>query len=130
MVDKKNEPIKRKFRKFLGYAACILIVILLVSTIKNIERVISIRKQVNTEKMKVDKMQADNAKLQAQIAEAQSQNFIDKQIRNKLGLTKVGEVMVVLPDESVVRSLAPQESTDEEALPDPNWVKWKKLFLQ
>lgn len=128
-MDRKNEPVKRKFKKLLGYAAWILIIIFLASTVKNVERVISIRKQVNAEKMKIDKMQADNAKLQAQITEAQSQNFIDKQIRDKLGLTKVGEVMVVLPDELVVKSLAPQAPTDEELLPDPNWRKWLKLFI-
>lgn len=129
MVDKKTELFKLKFKTLLGYAAWIFVVILLVSTIKNINRVISIRKQVNEEKQRVEKMQADNAKLQAQIMEAQGSEFIEKQIRDKLGLTKAGEVVVVLPDESVVRSLAPPITVNEETLPDPNWLKWKKLFF-
>lgn len=129
MVDKKTELLKLKFKNILGYAAWIFVVILLVSTVKNVNRVLSIRKQVEEEKLRVEKMQADNAKLQAQIMEAQGSEFIEKQIRDKLGLTKAGEVVVVLPDEAIVKSMAPPVTTNEETLPDPNWLKWKKLFF-
>jgi len=129
MADKKLEALKHKFKKVLGYATWALVVLLTLSTIKNVNRVISIRKQVEVERQKVEKMQADNAKLQAQIAEAQGSDFIDKQIHDKLGLTKAGEAIVVLPDESIVRSLAPAPSVDEEILADPNWMKWKKMFF-
>jgi cell division protein FtsB len=129
MMEKKLESIKLKFKSLLSYAIWILVIMLLVSTVKNINRVIGIRKQVEVEKQKVEKMQADNAAIQTQIAQAQGQDYIDKQIRDKLGLTKDGEAVVVLPEESVVRSLAPPETIDTETLPDPNWKKWKKLFF-
>ena len=129
MTDRKLEALKLKFKHLLGYATWILVVLLLISTVKNVSRVLNIRKQVEEERMRVEKMQADNTALQAQIAEAQGSDYIDKQIRNKLGLTKEGEVVVVLPEESVVRSLAPPETVDEEVLPDPNWRKWLKLFI-
>ncbi|KKR43644.1 MAG: coiled-coil [Microgenomates group bacterium GW2011_GWC1_41_20] len=129
MSDKKTELLKLKFKSLLGYAAWVLVVILLVSTVKNINRVLSIRKQVEEEKQRVEKMQSDNAKLQAQIMEAQGSEFIEKQIRDKLGLTKTGEVVVILPDESIVKRLAPPVTLDDETLPDPNWLKWKKLFF-
>lgn len=129
MKNKNLGSLEVKFKSVLGYAIWFLVVLLLVSTIRNIGRVISIRKQVEVERQKVEKMQADNAKLQTQIAEAQGQDFIEKQIRNKLGLTKEGEAVVVLPDESIVRSLAPSLTSEEETLPDPNWKKWQKLFF-
>jgi len=129
MSDKKTELLKLKFKSLLGYAAWVLVVILLVSTVKNINRVLSIRKQVEEEKQRVEKMQSDNAKLQVQIMEAQGSEFIEKQIRDKLGLTKTGEVVVILPDESIVKRLAPPVTLDDETLPDPNWLKWKKLFF-
>ena len=129
MADKKLELIKLKFKSLLGYTAWILVAVLLVSTVKNINRVISIRKQVEEERERIQKMQADNAKLQAQIAEAQGSDFIEKQIRDKLGLSKEGEAIVVLPDESIVKSFAPPITASEETLPDPNWKKWLKLFL-
>ena len=129
MADKKLESLKLKFKSFLGYATWVLVAALLVSTVKNVNRVVSIRKQVEDEKQRVEKMQADNAKLQVQIAEAQGSDFIEKQIRDKLGLSKEGEAIVVLPDESIIRSLAPPATTGEENLPDPNWKKWLKLFI-
>ncbi len=129
MADKKLETIKLKLKKFLGYATLGLVALLLISTVKNVNRVINIRKQVEVERERVEKMQAENVKLQAQIAEAQGSDFIDKQIRNKLGLTKEGETIVILPDESILKSLAPALVIDEETLPDPNWLKWKKLFF-
>ena len=129
MADKKLELLKLKFKRLLGYATWFLVAALLVSTVKNVNRVIGIREQVREEQERVEKMQADNAKLQTQIAEAQGSDFIEKQIRDKLGLSKEGEAIVVLPDESIVRSFAPTTTTSEETLPDPNWKKWLKLFM-
>ena len=129
MIDRKNESVSPRFRNLLGYLAWFMVLILLVSTVKNVNRVFTIRREVLEERQKVEKMQNDNAKLQSQVAEAQGTEFIEKQIRDKLGLTKAGEAIVVLPDESIIRSLAPPLTTSNDVLPDPNWVKWKKLFF-
>ena len=67
-----------------------------------------IRSAVQAEKAKVEKMKEDNAALTAQIAQIQSPEFIEGQIRNKLGLVKPGEAIVVLPDADTLRKLAPQ----------------------
>lgn len=129
MTDKKLEAFKIKFKKVLGYATWVLVILLIVSAVKNINKVMGIRKLVETERQRVEKMQAENAKLQAQIAEAEGTDFIDKQMHDKLGFTKTGETVVVLPEDSIVKSLAPTQTSDEDTLPDPNWVKWKKLFF-
>ena len=129
MVDREKPVSKIKFKRVLGYATWVLTVILVVSTINNINKITSIRKQVEAERQRVEKMQADNAKLQEQIVEAQGADFIDKQMHDKLGFAKTGETVVVLPDDSIVKSLAPVQTPDEDILPDPNWMKWKKLFF-
>lgn len=129
MSNKKSDFFNLKFKRLLGFAVWVLVAILLFSTAKNINRMMSIRKQVEEERKKVEKLEADNTKLQAQIAETQGSEYIERQIRNKLGLTKAGEVVVVLPDEEIVKSFAPPDTVEEDTLPDPNWVKWKKLFF-
>ena len=116
-------------KKALGWGTWILVVLLLVSTVRNIQRVKGIRSQVEKEREKVAKMQAENAQLEEQIAIAEGTNFIEKQIRNKLGLVKPGEAIVVLPDTEILKKMAPQIVTEEDILPDPNWKKWKKLFF-
>jgi cell division protein FtsB len=129
MNEKNINTIKTKFGKVFGYAAWGLIIIFSVSIFKNINRVMNIKKQVEVERQKVEKIKAENESLQAQIDEAQSQDFIEKQMRDKLGLTKEGEVVVILPDEEIVKNLAPSLTSIGSTLPDPNWVKWKKLFF-
>jgi cell division protein FtsB len=116
-------------KKIIGITTWVLIVILLASTVKNLQKVAGIKSAVQVEKAKVEKMKEDNAQLQAQIAQIQSPEFIEGQIRNKLGLVKPGEAIVVLPDAETLRKLAPQMPVEVDTLPDPNWKKWMKLFI-
>jgi len=106
-----------------------LVFLLLISTVKNIGRVGSINKAVQSEKDKVEKMKQENAELEAQIAQTQGSAFIEKQIRDKLGLAKAGEAIVVLPDVEILKKLAPRIPVEENTLPDPNWKKWIHLFI-
>lgn len=111
------------------YAIWGLIIILSLSLIRNISRDKQINAQIQAEKSKLAKIQAYNKKLESDLAQAQNPNFIEKAVRDKLGLGKAGEAMVVLPDDEVLRKLAPQMPAEVDTLPDPNWVKWKKLFF-
>jgi cell division protein FtsB len=123
------ESAKNKAKKLFGLAAWVLALFLLISTVRNIARVRAINSLVQDEKNKVEQMKAENAKLQAQIAQTQGEAFIEKQIRDKLGFAKAGEAIVVLPDVAILRKLAPQVPVEENSLPDPNWKKWLKLFI-
>lgn len=123
------ENVKTKAKKLFGVAIWVLALLLLFSTIKNIGRVRSINNAVQKEKERVEKMRAENTKLEAQIAQTQGSAFIEKQIRDKLGLAKAGEAVVVLPDPEILKKLAPQILVEENSLPDPNWKKWLKLFI-
>lgn len=120
--------LKVKFEKLGGYAIWILVVLLTISLIKNVGKVKRIRGEIAAEKEKIAKMKMVNEVLANQVAQAQKPEFIDREIRNKLGLVKTGETVVVLPEEDVLKSLAPKVEIDQEALPDPNWKKWLKLF--
>ena len=59
----------------------------------------------------------------------QSDIYIEKQMRDKLGLAKEEEVVIIMPDEEILRKLAPTYPEEEQTLPDPNWKKWAQLFL-
>ena len=128
-MKKILEKVKIKAKTLLGLAAWVLALFLLVSTIRNIGRVRSINSAVQAEKDKVEKMKEENAALEAQIAETQGSAFIEKQIRDKLGLAKEGEAIVVLPDAEILKKLAPRTPVEQNSLPDPNWRKWVKLFI-
>jgi len=120
-------------KKILGkigiYAIWGLILILVLSVARNVSRDVQVGKQIQAEKAKIAKMQADNQKLEEELTQTQNPSFIEKEVRDKLGLGKTGEAIVVLPDEDTLRNLAPQMPVEINTLPDPNWVKWKKLFF-
>lgn len=128
-MPKIIENAKNKAKKLIGYATWVLVLFLVVSTVRNIARVKAINSLVASEKDKLEQMKQDNAKLQTQIALTQGDAFIEKQIRDKLGLAKAGEAVVILPDTAILRALSPQLPVEENSLPDPNWRKWLKLFL-
>ncbi len=88
-----------------------------------------VKEDIRAEKDKIAKIEKENEALQAQILESQSLEFIEKEVRDKLGLVREGETVVVLPDEDTLRKLAPQIHEDSSILPDPNWKRWLKLFL-
>jgi len=126
---KLAENIRKKTNKLIGYGIWVLIVLLLLSVTHNAQTVGRISAQIAAEKAKVTKMEKDNAELANQIAITQSQDFIERQIRNKLGLVMSGEAIIVLPDVDTLRKLAPPEIQDQEVLPEPNWKRWLKLFI-
>lgn len=129
MKPKITEKIGPRLTKVLGYATWLLIIIFSVSVVRNIGKVMRIRSDVAAERERLAKMQSENDDIQAEIAKSSGGDFIEKQIRDKLGLAKGGEAIVVLPDAETLRKLAPQAPTEEDTLPDPNWKKWIKLFI-
>lgn len=129
MNRKFAEIFNIKIGKVVSWGIWFLILVLTMSVIKNIRRASQIKTEIRTEKTKVEKIKSENAQLEAQIANTQGLEFVEKEIRNRLGLAKEGEWMVILPDEEIVRKLAPKTQLDEDTLPDPNWKKWLKLFV-
>jgi cell division protein FtsB len=120
---------KKIFGKIGIYAIWGLIIILSLSVVQNVSRNAQISDQIQSEKAKLAKIQEDNNKLTQELAQTQSPDFIEKEVRDELGLGKAGEAMVVLPDDDTLRKLAPPVVTETDTLPDPNWLKWKKLFF-
>lgn len=120
---------KELFSKVGGYLVWLVLILLVLSLIRNVGRVSLVDAEIKKQKDIIAKMQADNARLEAEVNNAQSQVFIEKQIRDKLGLALPGEAIVILPDEDTLRKLAPAQISESDTLPDPTWKKWLKLFL-
>lgn len=84
--------------------------------------------QVERAEENLEKVAQENRDLETKLKEVKDDVYIEKQLRDKLGYAKEGEIVVVLPDEAILRKLAPPERREEETLPDPNWKKWMKVF--
>jgi cell division protein FtsB len=68
--------------------------------------------------------------LKTRLQEVNRDFYQEKQARDKLGLAKPGEIVVVLPDEDLLKRLSPR-ALEQENLepPEPNWRKWARLFF-
>ncbi len=78
---------------------------------------------------KVYSLEIKNKELKEQLKEVTSVGFIEKEARDKLGLVKEGETMVIIPDEKIQKILGlNQEVAQEVRL--PNWKGWLGLFFK
>lgn len=102
---------------------------MLVSLARNIIKVREAKERLKEKEEYIKKIGEENEELSQRVATFKSEAFIEKQLRDKLGLAKEGEIIVVLPDEETIKKFAPSNEKEEEILPDPNWKKWFKLFF-
>ena len=128
MFEKFTEKLKEKLKVYSNYLLIFLFLLMFVSLIRNILRVVESNKRIEKAQDQVERLKKENEELEEKLAVTRSEGYIEKQLRDKLGLAKEGEIVIVLPDEKILETLAPSLEEEEETLPDPNWKKWLKLF--
>lgn len=74
----------------------------------------------------VYKLETKNRKLKEQLENIQSPEFLEEVARNKLGLSKKGETVVVIPEDKLKLVLGTSSSAQIRL---PNWLGWLKLFF-
>lgn len=67
----------------------------------------------------------ENKRLKDAYAEAQTPQFVEKQARDKLGLVREGETVVIVDNSEKVKV----NSEKSEEKNEPNWKQWIALFL-
>jgi len=122
------ERVKEKIRNYLGYLIIFLFLLMAISLIRNILRISQAKGRVETAEERVSQLKEENERLQKELKNIESEAYVEFQAREKLGLAGEGEIIVVLPDEEVLRKIAPKIYKEEETLPDPTWKKWIHLF--
>lgn len=111
----------RLFRLGLTLFSLILIVTLSRSIISVWQKRDVIREREET----LAKIEAENEALKKRLALSQSPDYIEREAREKLGLTRPGESVVLMPPATEAAKLL------EELLPKPlpNWRQWWRLFF-
>ncbi len=76
----------------------------------------------------LSRLKAEQTRLEAELSEVESPEFIEQEARNRLGLGKEGETIVLMPklQESGIPN---QESGKEQQERLPNWKRWWRLFF-
>ena len=117
----------RKNKAYYAYLAIFVGILFLLSLIRNVSKIGEARKRIDKASEKVEKLREENEEIKRRLAEVKGEEYIEKQLRDKLGLAKEGEIVVVLPDEETLRKIAPSIPEEEEVL-DAKTV-WKERWM-
>lgn len=74
----------------------------------------------------VYKLEVKNRELKNKLSQVKSIEFIEKEARNKLGLGKIGETIVIIPEEKLKSVLGASPSAQVRL---PNWLGWFRMFF-
>ncbi len=66
----------------------------------------------------------DNRYLTQQLQYVQQNQYIEQQAREKLGMVKNGEEVVIVPSPTITSIATPETSSTQN-----NWIKWWDLFF-
>lgn len=109
--------------KLLNLFIIIFGLLLIVNLTRSILQLYGSGEKITQAKKARELSQKKNTQLRTKLQEAQSQTFIEKIARDKLGLAKVGETVVILP------SIEPEATKSGTETNLQNWQKWWKLFF-
>ncbi len=117
-----------KIKAFLQWGIIILGLILAISLIKSTLKILGSNEKITQASDEVRELEKENEILEKEFKGVQNVQFIEKEARDKLGLAKESEFVLILPDEETLRSLSPKMQEKMRELPSSNWEKWLKLF--
>lgn len=112
---------------FFGLIVVLLVVIF--SLVRSLLGYLKLDDRFLLAENEVKKLEEENSSLGTTLYEEDKDFVMEKELRESLGFSREGEVVVVLPDDLVNKTIEErkQEETREEQL--PNWKKWWNLFF-
>lgn len=112
-------------RNLILFMAMLVGVILAVNSAKRIHSFSQTAQKVQEAEDRLEKLRKENEALKNELKYKESSEFAEREIRNKLGLVREGEAIVVIPQELDEKA---QEYGKEDTR--PNWQKWRDLFFK
>jgi cell division protein FtsB len=115
---------KRRLFRLVTFGIGVFIIVSLARSVYGLWRRTDIVRQRREE---VTKLEEENRQLQEKLSEVQSPDFIEQQARDKLGLLKEDEIVVLIetPTPASVGAM-PTSMNDSKSL---KWREWWKLFF-
>lgn len=116
-------------KKYFKHILLIVTVFLVVSISRSTVNMLDRGKALDKAKENVEVLEKEQARLLKLQEKADSDQFVEKEARNKLGLSRPGETVVVLPPEDVLRKFAPPAEKESFVEELPIYKRWTRLFF-
>lgn len=110
-------------KKVLFISSVVVCLIIIQNLVRNIYDLWNKQDLVIEAQTDLRKEKEENQKLKAKLLYVTSQEFIEKEARNKLLLVKSGESEIIVPKDLILKRAIKKE----EIL--PNWKQWINLFI-
>lgn len=115
------------FKKIAIGAVILVVVFITFNLIKQIMDALNVSKRLDEAAERVYQAEIKNKELKKKLSEIKSPQFVEEEARNKLGLAKKGETIVIIPDEKIKEILGSTESAEPRL---PNWLGWLRVFFK
>lgn len=110
-------------KRLLGLSIVVICLYLIMTSVRALVGLWQAGDKITVRERALVTLERENRSLLAEQAKASSSGFVEKMARDKLGLSKPGEEVIVVPEELVAeRSVASVAAV-------PNWKKWVKLWF-
>jgi cell division protein FtsB len=109
--------------RLMGWVILIVGLVLAVKTAGNIVRLWKAGGRVSDNQNMLQTIEKENAQLKERLEAVKSEEFVEKEARDKLGYVKPGEELVIIPKAEQA------DRKSEEPKNEPNWVKWQRLYF-
>lgn len=136
-----KKPKKKLVQKLFGSSIILIIGLLILSYIfislgKEYVRRYQVNKEIERLRAEVEKQESNNLKLVDLVDYLNSEQFIEKEARQKLGYKKPGENVVVIKEGSLVQNQpdandqnSSEDKIAEEIKRSSNPIKWRIYFF-
>src|SRR3990172_12005353 len=110
-------------RKFVSLTIIFILFLSTVTLVGNVWSSYKKIKSLDNVRQKEQALRAETKELKNKLKDAESKSFIEKESRNKLGLSKKGESIYIVEQKPTKE--APEEGETQNI---PNWRKWVNVF--
>jgi len=108
--------------RFFVVITIIILVYLIISSIKSVLELRKTGQMVGEYEQELEAVKKQNQELKERLNEVKKPEFIEREAREKLGLGKPGESIVIMPKITIM----PEKKKEK---PLANWEKWWRLFF-
>lgn len=113
-------------KRLISFTILLIGLYLIINLTRDISRLLRAKDSVALVEKKVEKLQEEQGRLLELKEYYSSPEFIEKEAREKLGMAKPGETIIILPT-NLPQVLGRSEDREEPTI--PNWRKWWELFF-
>lgn len=114
-------------KKISSFVIITIVSIAIFNLGKQIFEAFNASNRVTQEASSLSDLQKQNQNLKERLRQVSQYDFIESVARDKLGMSKPGDTVVIIPKSSIDNILGAQKKVEEIQL--PNWQGWLKLIF-